>query len=136
MPDNRKRLDMANCNFQGFSQEPVKLMSTLRNKMFYFRCCDAFYMFKQKNLFLKKNDQSKKINHLKRYYLTPTQILGIAILAVGLIFIVLSFPLLYDLYKKVGQLFKFTFLNILTFIFSFSFSYYLFFKEEIKKLWF
>ncbi|MBQ7307930.1 MAG: hypothetical protein IJW82_05315 [Clostridia bacterium] len=128
-----RNINYANPNFQGYSQYAVKIMGSLKSEMFLFRNTNAFLLINQKVLFMKPNKSSKKVEHLLKKKISKNQIVSMAVLMVGILFIILSFPLLLNLYIRAGAVFKFVVFDLLILACSFSYFFINFFQEEVKK---
>lgn len=132
--DFDRNLSVTDVNFQGYTQKPILIMKNLKNQIPFIKLTDAFLVIKQKNLFLKKNNNSIIVEHLNKNRLTKNQIIALCVFMIGIIFIGVSVPLLMDIYIQKNSLFKFIILDMLIFICATTFTYYYYFKDEAKKI--
>lgn len=120
--------------FQGYSQKAIIIMKNFKEKMFHFRNEDCFLLLNQKNLFLKRENNSQTINHLVKKGLTKKQIMSFVAIFITIALIVVSIFTLLPTYAKLGVVLKFLILDIIIFVLGMSVAFYLFFSDEAKKI--
>lgn len=128
-----KNLDVTDFNFQGFTQKPIFIMKNMKDYVFLYRCTNSFLLFDKKVLFLKKNNNSIKVEHLVKKGISKTQMISFYVLFAGLLLSGLTFPFLLNIYVLKNAIFKFVTLNILILGSSIVFAIFNFFSEEVKK---